>query len=89
VINTPYLPSGSASPLSKNNYNDQSKNNDWKWSVLARKNIHNRLTVSVQVANDHLRLPSSQDYFGPQFEPNEITAFRNSWYWMTQFSWGI
>ena len=90
VINTPYLPTGDENdPLSKNDYSDQINNNHWKWSVLAKKNIRKRLTVSVQAANDHLRLPSSQDFYGPQYEPNEITAFKDSWYWMTQFSWGI
>ena len=90
VINTPYLPAGTADdPLSKNDYNDQSGSNHWKWSLLAKKTIRKRLKVSVQVANDHLRLPSSLDFYGPNFEPNEITAFKNSWYWMTQFSWGI
>ena len=62
---------------------------NWKWSVLAKKTIQNRLTVSFQCARDHLRLPSSKYYYGPQFEPNEVTAFKDSWYWVTQISWGI
>ncbi len=89
AVYTPYLPPSNYTVLSDADYNDQTGNDDWKWSVLARKNIANRLTVSVQIARDHLRMPSSRFYYGPQFEPNEITAFKSSWYWVTQISWGI
>jgi hypothetical protein len=90
VVNTPFLPAGTGDAvLSRNDYNDQAERDNWKWSVLARKNIANRLTLSVQVARDHLRMPSSKFYYGPQYEPNEITAFPDSWYWASQISWGL
>ncbi|HAO98663.1 MAG TPA: hypothetical protein DCQ83_01315 [Fibrobacteres bacterium] len=89
VNNTPYLPISNDTVLSRTNYNDMTAKDNWKWSVLAKKTIQNRLTVSFQCARDHLRLPSSKYYYGPQFEPNEVTAFKDSWYWVTQISWGI
>jgi hypothetical protein len=89
VVNTPFIPKASDAILSRNTYNDQAERDNWKWSVLARKTVANRLTLSAQVARDHLRMPSSQFYYGPQYEPNEITAFPDSWYWTTQISWGL
>ncbi len=89
VNNTPYFPIGNDNVLSQKSYNDQAGKDNWKWSVLAKKTLQKRLTISAQVARDHLRLPSSKYYYGPQFEPNEVTAFKDSWYWVTQISWGI
>jgi hypothetical protein len=89
VLNTPFLPNSGDVVLSRNNYNDGSNRDNWKWSLLAKKTIQGRLTFSAQVARDHLRIPSSQFYYGPQYEPNEVTAFEDSWYWVTQISWGL
>lgn len=89
LSNIPLVPLGTDAILSRAEYNDQTKKDNWKWSVLAKKTIQGRLTLSAQVASDHLRLTSSEYYYGPQFDHNEVTAFTNHWYWMTQVSWGI
>lgn len=87
VFNTPYLPASDDAVLAPRVY-EGLRRDDWKWSVLAQKRI-GRLTLSAQAARDHLRLPSSAFFFGPQFDPNEVTTFTNSWHWSTQVSWGL
>ena len=87
VFNTPYLPGGGDEVLAGRVYED-ARRDDWKWSVMARKSV-GRLTLSAQVARDHLRLPSSEYFYGPQYDPNEVTAFPDAWYWATQVSWGL
>lgn len=88
-INLPYLPNSTDAAMSKVDYFDMKHKDDFKWSVLLRKNLHRNVSLSAQVASDHMRLTSSQFYYGPQFDHNEVTAFDNQWYWMTQLSWGI
>jgi hypothetical protein len=87
VFNTPYLPGSGDARLAGRVY-EGTEPNDWKWSVLARKRF-GRVTLSAQAARDHLRLPSSEFYYGPQYDPNEITTFSDAWHWSTQVSWGL
>lgn len=87
VFNTPYFP-GSGDQLLAPRVYEGARSDDWKWSVLAQKRV-GRLTLSAQAARDHLRLPSSVFFFGPQYDPNEVTAFTDSWHWSTQVSWGL
>jgi len=87
AFNTPYLPGSNDAVLAPRVY-EGLRRDDWKWSVLARKQV-GRLTLSAQAARDHLRLPSSEFYYGPQYDPNEVTTFTNSWHWSTQISWGL
>lgn len=87
VFNTPYLPGSGDTRLAGRVY-EGAEPNDWKWSVLARKRF-GRVTLSAQAARDHLRLPSSEFYYGPQYDPNEITTFSDAWHWSTQVSWGL
>jgi len=89
LSNIPFIPIGTDDILSRTEFNDQAKHDNWKWSVLAQRTIKGRLTLSAQVASDHLRLTSSEYYYGPQFDHNEVTALPKHWYWMTQLSWGI
>lgn len=88
TFNTPYLPDPFADPLLAGRVYEGVRRDDWKWSVMAQKRI-GRLTLTAQAARDHLRLPSSEFYYGPQYDPNEITTFTNSWHWSTQVSWGL
>jgi hypothetical protein len=88
-INLPYLPNSTDAVMSKVDYFDMKHKDDFKWSILLRKSLHRNVSLSAQFASDHLRLTSSQFYYGPQFDHNEVTAFENQWYWMTQLSWGI
>ena len=87
VFNTPYLPGGNDEVLAGRVY-EGLRRDDWKWSLLARR-AFGRLTFSAQVARDHLRLPSSEFYYGAQYDPNEVTTFPDSWHWSTQVSWGL
>lgn len=87
--NSPYMPGAGDKLLSKNEYNDAASKDNLKWSVLIQKNLGGNLSLRAQAANDHLHLPSSSFYVGPQFDHNEITVLPNHWYWMTQLSWGI
>ncbi len=87
VFNTPYLPGGGDEILAGRVY-EGLRRDDWKWSVMARK-TWGRLTFSAQAARDHLRLPSSEFFYGAQYDPNEVTTFPDSWHWSTQVSWGL
>lgn len=86
--NVPFLPQPQDSIQSQKDYNDITARDNFKWSLLLKKSF-GAMTFSAQVASDHLRLPSSSYYYGPQFDPNEITVLKDSWYWMTQISWGL
>jgi hypothetical protein len=86
--NTPFYPSGSDRVMSKNEYNDIAGKDNVKWSMLVKKSLGN-VTLSAQAASDHLRVPSSEYYYGPQFDPNEVTITKEHWYVMTQIAWGI
>jgi hypothetical protein len=87
--NIPYFPMPSDKVMSEETYYDASGKDNYKWSVLVKKNLLRNVSFSAQVASDHLNLVSSTYYYGPQFDPGEITAFKDHWYWMGQLSWGI
>lgn len=87
VFNTPYLPGPGDEVLAGRVY-EGLRRDDWKWSVMASKTV-GRLTFSAQAARDHLRLPSSEYFYGAQYDPNEVTTFPDSWHWSTQVSWGL
>jgi hypothetical protein len=87
VFNTPYLPSSEDAVLAPRVY-EGLRRDDLKWSILARKQF-GRVTLSAQAARDHLRLPSSEFFYGPQYDPNEVTTFPDSWHWSTQIGWGL
>jgi hypothetical protein len=70
-------------------YNDLAKKDDFKWSVLIQKKIGNFITLSGQVASDHLHLVNTYYYYGPNYDHNDITVTNKDWYWITQISWGI
>lgn len=85
----PFFPIANDTVASRTDWNDLARRDDWKWSVLVQKKIAGFITLSGQVANDHLRMVSSRYYYGPQYDHNEITVSKDDWYWMTQISWGI
>jgi hypothetical protein len=89
AFNTPYLPDPMDANLSKNDYNDAAANDDFKWTVQLKKNLGRNVSLWGQAASDHLRMPSSSYFYGPQFDHNEVTALDKQWYWMAQISWGI
>jgi hypothetical protein len=85
----PAFPIASDTVASKKEWNDLATKDDLKWSVLLQKKLGNYITLSGQVANDHMRMVSSRYFYGPQFDHNEVTISSDHWYWMTQISWGI
>jgi hypothetical protein len=89
AIPLPVFPANGDSVASKDEWNDLATKDDLKWTVLVQKKLGNFITLSGQVANDHLRLVSARYFYGPQFDHNEVTVSKDHWYWMTQISWGI
>lgn len=64
---------------------DQFKRDDWKWSLLARKNLYPGLALFFQAANDHMRL---LDNFSSQGN-NEIFTTPQHWYWAFSLKYAI
>ena len=62
----------------KNNYLD-----DWKWSVYARKTFTKRYSVTIQVANDHLRL-NAHDVMHHQLWEEILQKPGDLWYMIKQ-----
>lgn len=89
AIATPFTPSSGDSLLSRTDYNDLAQHDDFKWSVVVQKKLGNYITLSGQVANDHLHLVNSNYYYGPNFDHNEITVEPADFYWTAQISWGL
>jgi hypothetical protein len=87
--NVPYIPNSVDKLLSVNDFNDAATKDNFKWSALLQKNLGGNFSIRVQAANDHLHLPSSSFYVGPQFDHNEITVLPEHWYWSTQLAWGL
>jgi len=58
---------------------------DFKWTVFARKNLFTGLDLYLQAANDHMRL------MDPFTIPTDIplTNRKNHWYYLVRFSWGM
>jgi hypothetical protein len=88
-IATPAFPRGGDLLMSEVAYNDIADKDNTSWSVLIRKEMVKGLTVSGQLARDHIRSVSLQTYAGPGTDPNEAMATSKDWYWMLQFSVGI
>ncbi len=89
AYNTPYIPHATDPSLSKDEFNDAATKDDFKWTIQVKKNLGANVSLWAQAASDHLRMPSSFYFYGPQFDHNEVTALDNQWYWMAQISWGI
>jgi hypothetical protein len=85
----PHFPIASDSVASVKEWNDLATKDDLKWTLLVQKKLGNFITISGQLANDHMRTVSSRYFYGPQFDHNEVTVGKSDWYWMTQISWGI
>ena len=87
----PFYPAGvdPAGAYSKDDYNDQSKLDNWAWSVLLRRTFLSSFTVSAQAARDHIRTVGTDWFYGSRLEPNAILHKVTDWYWMLQLSWAI
>jgi hypothetical protein len=57
-------------------------NDNWKWSLYVRKVFYQHFSVLVQLANDHLMLPS---YDGKYNQSEEVLGRNTSWYWLIKF----
>ena len=66
---------------------DESKftQDDIKWSVYARRQITEGVTLHAQAASDHLR------HFGPEVKPTEspVTRTPSQWYYVLRLDFGI
>jgi hypothetical protein len=62
-----------------------SKDDDWKWSVFARKTLFHGLNLYAQVARDHLRLPTftAENSWAP------VTQQPSEWYYLLRLELGI
>ena len=88
AANVPYIPLSSDTIMSRVEYNDMAERDNLKWAVIVKKNF-GKLTFAAQAANDHLRVTSSEYYYGPQYDHGEITVSKDHWYFMTQVAWGL
>jgi hypothetical protein len=57
---------------------DDFKRDDWKWSIYGRKTLNRLLSVHVQVANDHLRLPE----FNTNLNSTPLMQSQGDWYYL-------
>jgi hypothetical protein len=88
-MNIPYFPDPGDKNLSEADYNDVAAKDDIKWTLQVKKNLGKAVSLWAQASRDHLRVPSSLYFYGPQFDHNEVTMRGKQWYWMAQISWGI
>jgi hypothetical protein len=64
---------------------DAYNKDDWKWSVYASRLITQGVTLTAQVASDHLRPPSN--VANPPSSPYTLTP--SDWYYVMRLSFGI
>jgi hypothetical protein len=81
------VPIGAGSTLSPGDFPavNQFSRDNWKWTVLVRKNLYEGLGLYFQAANDHMRLLdnfSSQSQF-------EIFQTPKHWYWAFSLKYAI
>jgi hypothetical protein len=86
--NVPGIPKARYEYYSKDDYGDITERDDIKWSLLLQKNL-GILTISTQLARDHMRLVHDSFLFGPGLESGVVTANEKSWYWTFQLAMGI
>jgi hypothetical protein len=64
---------------------ERNHRDDWKWSVIARKEINRLLTVHAQAASDHLRLTDGK--FNPSTIP--LTGRPSEWYYLLRLEFAL
>jgi hypothetical protein len=60
---------------------------DWKWSVFARKQIREGITLYGQVASDNQRQIAFE--YGPWMQDHPATEFTSEWYYIVRVEFGI
>jgi hypothetical protein len=58
---------------------------DWKWSVLARKQVYPGFAVQAQAASDHIK--TLDVYSTPDFY--DILKTKSHWYWVVKLTYSI
>jgi hypothetical protein len=58
---------------------------DWKWTVYAKKQVYEKFAVHAQVANDHIRM---LDVFSVPYSREFLTQ-KNHWYWVFKLSYSL
>lgn len=82
-----------AGPAGHKTYRDLYSNDNWKWSIFAKKRIYNTFSFHVQLANDHIR-PKHFDLMDDMVEvtrgnKNWYDLFKNDWYFVFRLDYGI
>jgi hypothetical protein len=85
----PYLPNGTEPLFSRDQYNDVTKHDNHAWAVLLRRKLYSNLSLSGQVARDHMRTVGTNWFYGGRLEPSEVLYRNSNWYWMIQLAWGL
>lgn len=74
-------------PAQADSLTDKFKQDDWHWSIHARRKISKGMTIHAQVASDHLR------HFGFQIAPipgyAPATERNKDWYYVLRLEFGI
>ena len=81
------VPIGEGSGLQAGNFPNEFRysRDDWKWTLLARKNLYPGLALLFQAANDHMRL---LDNYSSQSQ-YDIFSTPQHWYWAFSLKYAI
>lgn len=66
-----------------------SKKDDWKWSIYAKKTLRKGMSIHAQAASDHIRFVTTEGggKFRPTFSPSTREA--DQWYYVLRLELGI
>jgi hypothetical protein len=69
----------------QHHFSDLKTQDDWKWSVYAKKNLFTGLNLYAQAASDHMRL---QDFNGRR-SAQPVVNRTSEWYYLVRLEFGI
>jgi hypothetical protein len=64
---------------------DEITEDDFKWTLHAKRTINSYFTIYAQIANDHFRPKNA--FAQPMYIP--VTNKKNHWYWLLRLQWNI
>ena len=77
--------SGSWVPRIPSNPAVNTRRDNWKWSLYGSRVLMGHLKIAVQVADDHLVLPSPPAAQDPSWA--EVFSTPKDWYWMCKLAY--
>jgi hypothetical protein len=86
---TAWYPTSPEKVFSDKEFNDQALEDDWAWSILMQRSFYKSVTISGQIARDHLRTVGTDWFYGSRLEPTEDLHKISDWYWAVQLAWSI